>query len=751
MNESPKEVELSRDLGLFTITMIGTGAMIGAGIFVLTGIAAGAAGPALVLVFLLNGIVTMFTAFSYAELSSAMPRAGGSYVWVKEALPSANGFLSGWMDWFAHATAGSLYSLGFGAYFGQLLTVMGFTIFGLESGALQKFLAVLIALVFIAINFKGVSETGFIGNIITILQNSLLGIYAISGLYVMYKHPGWVSKFQPFMPHGLSGVFIAMGLTFIAFEGYEIIVQAGEEVKNPKKNLPLAVLLSIVIVIPIYLLIGLVSIGAVDSGAMPTWQYLATYKELGLLEAARQFMPYGGFLLTLAGLVATTSALNATTFSSTRVFFAMGRAYNLPTVFAKIHPKNRTPYVACLFSGALIILMAIALPIEHVASAASIMFLLLFLQVNLAAIVLRKRGGLDYGFKTPFFPYVQIAAILSLLFLALYMFNYSPLAWYTIIIWMGAGIVVYNFYAKSKEEIETEKIAREVSPEGYRIVVPVTIKETVKPLMTIASGLAKAQKSEVVALTVVEVPYQTFLQSGKRFIDEKYPLLDMAVKEGKKLGIEVKKKVYISHDASKAIIDFAHSGNSDIIVMGWTGRIYRARARRSVPQKIMNTARCNVCVVKAKDLGKIKKILLPVGVGEHLYRVKIAERLAKTFGASLDLISIVDPNADEKTLNRIEEVHSKDKELLTSKDVKFEVVKSKSPERVLISRSKNYDLIIIGPSKEWILHDVLFGPVPNKIANESKCTVLMLKQPEQKVESWASLLVARAKEKWFKR
>jgi len=749
MNESPKEVELSRDLGLFTITMIGVGAMVGAGIFLLAPIAAGAAGPALIVAFLLNGIITLTTAFSYAELGSAMPKAGGSYVWVKEALPSA-GFLCGWMDWFAHAVVGSVYCLGFGSYFGELLTVMGISFFGLKGIALQKFLAVGIGLIFIAINFKGVSETGLAGNIITVVQNSLLGLFVLSGLYTMYRHPGWTVKFHPFMPDGFHGILIAMGLTFIAFEGYEIIVQAGEEVKNPKKNLPRATFLSILLVLPLYVLVAFVAIGATNSGAIPTWQFLGNHGELGLLEAARQFMPYGTFLMVFAGLVATTSALNATTFSSTRVFFAMGRAYNLPSVLAKIHPKNKTPYISCFFSGGLIIIMALALPLTDVASAADIMFLLLFLQVNATAIALRKRGGLDYGYKMPFFPYIPILGILSLFFLALYLFNYSPVAWYVTLMWIGGGLIIYKVYSKSKEEIETEKIARETSPEEYRIVVPVTIQETVKPLMTIASGLAKAQKSDVVALTVVEMPYQTFLQSGKRFIDEKSPILDLAASEGKKLGIEVKKKVYISHDASKAIIDFAHSGSSDIIVMGWTGKIYSARARRSVPQKVMNSARCNVCVVKAKGLGKVKKILLPVGMGDHVYRVKMADRLAKNFGASIDIISIVDPKADEKILDKIKEIHSNDKALVTLKKVKSEVVRSKSPEKVLISRSKDYDLILIGPSKEWILHDVLFGPVPNKIANESKCTVLMMKQPEQEVESWAGLMCARAKEKWFK-
>ena len=113
---SGPEVTLSRDLGFFDITMIGVGAMIGAGIFVLTGIAAGEAGPALILAFMLNGIVTTFTAMAYAELGSAFPEAGGGYLWVKEGLGGANGFLSGWMSWFAHAVAGSLYGLGFGHF-----------------------------------------------------------------------------------------------------------------------------------------------------------------------------------------------------------------------------------------------------------------------------------------------------------------------------------------------------------------------------------------------------------------------------------------------------------------------------------------------------------------------------------------------------------------------------------------------------------------------------------------------------------
>jgi amino acid transporter len=402
-------IELSREMGVISATMIGVGAMIGAGIFVLTGIAAGEAGPALLLVFLLNGVVTAFTAMTYAELSSAIPEAGGGYLWVKHSLPGINGFLSGWMSWFAHAVAGSLYALGFGAYFGMLLETYNISLFGFSGDHLTRFLAVAIALVFIYINYMGASETGVIANIIGFMKIAILGVFILSGIYAMYNRPEFFTNFHPFLPNGYGGVFMAMGLTFIAFEGYEVIAQTAEEVKDPKKNLPRAIFLSMIIVIPIYLLVAFVSIGAMQTD-IPTWQFLGQHQELGLVEAARQFMPFGTFLLLLGGVMSTMSALNATTFSSTRVSFAMGRDHNLPGIFKKVHPVKRTPYMALFITGALIIVMALGLPIEDVASASAVMFLLLFLQVNIAVIVIRKKFGseLEYGYKMPLFPLIPV-------------------------------------------------------------------------------------------------------------------------------------------------------------------------------------------------------------------------------------------------------------------------------------------------------------------------------------------------------
>ncbi|MBW6519327.1 MAG: amino acid permease, partial [ANME-2 cluster archaeon] len=560
-------IELSREMGVLSATMIGVGAMIGAGIFVLTGIAAGEAGPALILVFLLNGVVTTFTAMTYAELSSAIPEAGGGYLWVKHSLPGINGFLSGWMSWFAHAVAGSLYALGFGAYFGLLLDTYNITLFGLTGDHLVKFLAVAIALVFIYINYMGASETGAIANIIGFAKIAILGVFIVSGLYAMYNRPEFFSNFHPFLPNGFGGVFMAMGLTFIAFEGYEVIAQTAEEVREPKKNLPRAIFLSMLIVIPIYLLVAFVSIGAMQTD-IPTWQFLGQHQELGLVEAARQFMPFGTFLLLLGGLMSTMSALNATTFSSTRVSFAMGRDHNLPGIFKKVHPVRRTPHMALFITGALIIVMALGLPIEDVASASAIMFLLLFLQVNLAVIVIRKKFGseLEYGYKMPFFPIIPILGIITQLFLALYMFNYSPAGWYSIIIWTAIGFVVYFGYSVNKEKVEKGKIARQVAPGNYRVVVALSNLKNVKPLITIGAALAKAQASEIVALYIIGVPQQTFLETGDQFIQNSEPIFKKAISTGAEFGVPVIKKTVVSHEISEAILDVARSGKSNILL-----------------------------------------------------------------------------------------------------------------------------------------------------------------------------------------
>lgn len=748
MFEQHKQEELKRSLGLFSITMIGVGAMIGAGIFVLTGIAAGAAGPALILVFLLNGIVTTFTALAYAELGSAIPEAGGGYLWVKDSLSKLQGFLSGWMSWFAHAVAGSLYAIGFGAYFGLVLANWDVPLFGLEGDFLKKLLAALVAVLFIYINYKGASETGTAGNIVTVAKMLILGVFIASGIYVMFHTPGWTAKFTPFLPVGFGGVLAAMGLTFIAFEGYEIIAQTGEEAVNPKKTIPRAILLSLIIVVPIYILIALVSIGAlIAPEGQTTWQFLGIHKELGLVEAAKQFMPFGTILLLIGGLMSTMSALNATTYSSTRVFFAMSRDHNLPHSFRKVSQKTKVPHIALLFSGLLIIFVAVALPIEDIAAAADVMFLLLFLQVNIAVIVIRKKWGdkLDYGYKMPLFPYLPIIAIIINTLLTIYLFKYRPLSLYVTILWFIVGGIIYYAYSKGKEHVEVEKEHREEFPEEYHMVVAINNYENIKPLMKISAGLAKHRKSDVVVLNVIEVPKHEFVHSGKALLEERGQLVDKAEEEGKSLGVGVRKKISIGYDASKAIQEFLESAKTNILLLGWTGEIHETKIRRSVPHAVLHSSLCNVCIVKVhRAFREIKSIAVPIGLGveEHRYRLKMADEIARTYGAEITLISVI-KKGDEAMRAKIREIQKNASEICQS-PIKRKLIKShRSLVDVLITKSKNYDLMLIGPSREWVYGGVLLGTMQDKLANKAKCTVMLVKQPEHNIEKWSNLALKK--------
>lgn len=598
------EIRLAREMSVFSVTMIGVGAMIGAGIFVLTGIAAGVAGPGLILVFLLNGLVTLFTAMSYAELGSCFHDAGGGYLWVKEGLPQPNGFLAGWMSWFAHAVACSLYALGFGAYFGHVLTEsFGIDVHGLPI-SLEKSLAVLACALFAFVNYRGASETGRMGGIVTMVKILIIGMFITFGIGVIAHKAGWQVEFTPFLPTGPGAIVMAMGLTFIAFQGYEVIAQCGEEVIDPKRNIPRAIFVALAIVIPIYLLVAFVAIGAVSGGGIPTWQYLGEKKEIAMVEAARQFMPGGAVLFLLGGLFSTVSALNATIYSSSRVAFAMARDANLPDAIGHINARRRTPHVAIIASAVIVIIMALALPIEDVACAADIMFLLVFMQVNVAVIRLRRtRKDLDRGFKVPLFPLIPIVGIVTQVFIVAFLIRYSPTAALTAAAWIGVGAVVHYRYASKKEARvdEVREAVGRLERKEYRILVALADHESVAPLIGVAAALARQFDGEIVALAVLEVPFQTPLATGRGLpaMAEKRALLRLAEHVAHDADVPCERVIRITHRLSDAILETAREEACNFIVLGRSQRpSLAARLVKSGIEQVLAHAPCHVAVVK---------------------------------------------------------------------------------------------------------------------------------------------------------
>ncbi|HQG66711.1 MAG TPA: amino acid permease, partial [Smithella sp.] len=622
MKKFETELRLSREMSLLDATMIGVGAMIGAGIFVLIGIAAGVAGPALIIAFVLNGIVAFLTAMSYAELGSCYHDAGGGYLWVKEGLPKWNGFLSGWMSWFAHAVACSLYALGFGAYFEHVFREIGMVLPHCGFISPQKFLAVFAAVLFAYINFRGASETGKIGNMVTTAKIVILFIFVGFGMYMIFGKQDWESSLSPFFANGVGGVFKAMGLTFIAFQGFEVIAQSSEEIKNPKKNIPRAVFFSLMIVIPIYILVAFTALGSVQSGSLTAWDYLAKQKELALVEVARHFFIGGGVMILFGGLISTMSALNATIYSSSRVAFAMGRDRNFPSFFSKVHEKNFTPHWSIMVSVVIVIIMSISLPIEDVASAADIMFLLLFLQVNMAMIMLRKkRPDLDRGFSVPLYPYLSMAAIMMLLFLAVYMLNYSLVAWSVTALWIGAGLLVYRGYAFHREILHVQKVKalERIERKEYRILVCLSSPRTARTLTSIALAMAKKHNAEIILLHIVEVREGQKLRAGFGEMAGKELDLEDMEKLAREAGIPARSIVRLTHRISQGIIDTAVEENCNFVVMGRQKHPNLSeRVFSSLVDNVLQKVPTEMAVMHDAFSGdNIRTVLVPFGANVH--------------------------------------------------------------------------------------------------------------------------------------
>src|SRR5919112_874040 len=599
--EHQHQHQLVRTMSLMDIIMVGIAGMIGGAIFVLTGPAIGLAGSAVILAFIINAVITLFTAMAYAELGSAMPEAGGGYLWIREGLPRPNAFLSGWMAWFAHIIAGSLYAVGFGAFLYQLLgpNVAGILsdqpLFGVIP--FDKLIAVASIAAFTYINIKGASETGKTGTIVTIVQLGTILCLIVAGSWMMHNNPNSTANFADFMPTGVAGLVAAMGLTFIAFEGYEIIVQTGEEVKNPKRNIPRAIFISLAIVVTLYCLVAFVSIGAISPQGIAAWRFIGEGGELGIVKAAEIFLPYGALIVLGGGMVSTLAALNATTFSSARVAFAMGRHYNLPHKLSSIHPVNRTPHIAIIISGIIMAFMAYVLPLADIAVAAGVIFLLLFTQVNIAAITIRRIYGnkLSYGFKTPFFPAIPIAGIFLKLGLALYLLVTQPLSWGITILWILVGFVLYRMYTFKQEIQHYAPIVTsegDLNREDYRILIPYTPEDPDR-LLKYAIRIAKETEGEVNILRVITVPHQTPLSAGVAFADTAKRSFDPLEKILDRENIPSHYLVRVSHDSTEAILATIEEQRIDLLVTDFETLRH--------DRKLSTLMTCKVLAIKAEN------------------------------------------------------------------------------------------------------------------------------------------------------
>ena len=739
--------ELSRELSLFHITMMGLGMMIGAGVFLGIGNAVHVAGPGgVLLTFALNGVVAIFTALSYAELSSAVPHAGGAYNFARLAFGRGNSFVAGWMEWFASSVAGSLYAVTFAIY-----TVRYFDGLGLMAGipvsiyTAEKIVALFIALLFLYINYRGASETGKVGAFFTLGQTAFLIVIGLIGVIVAARDPVRLTNLNPFMPHGWSKLLITMGFTYVAFEGYEVIAQTGDEAINPRRNLPKAMIYSVTIVTITYVLVAFAALVAIrhdhpDVIGVP-WEWIGGFREKGFGEAVSRLMPYGKFFLTLAVIFASTSALNATIYSATRASYALGRDRMLPAFFASIARKRKTPWVALLFTGVIVITVALLLPTMDVASSASIMFLFLFFLVNLCVIKIRLNMGdeLTYGFVMPFFPWLPIIAIVFQGILAVWIIHMSLIAWIVAPVWVISGIVLYHVYSRHHALTTVDEIRileEEEAPaiEGYRIMVAVANPENALEIIRTTYTIGQAKNAGIQLLHMVPVPdpvslkdAESFMLEGKEGIVEAMLYLV--------LQFPITTTIRYCRNIARGIIGAVREKNIDLLIMGWHGRTRSyGFLLGSTIDAVIERSPCNVVILKGCGDRKFKRILVPLAGGPNgAFALEIASILAGKDDAEIVSFTV---NADRNNLgiDRLVELSESRPDIDLSRITTKSVIASDTTEAIL-REAEDYDLVVLGATGDPLIYKVTRDSISHSVAK--RCTKpLIIAKASVGLTSW---------------
>jgi APA family basic amino acid/polyamine antiporter len=437
---------LKKVLGPMDLILMGIGAIVGTGIFVLTGTGAVTAGPALTLSFIIAAVACGFAALCYAEFASSVPVAGSIYTYSYVTLGELVAWMIGWDLLLEYGLATSTVAVGWSGYFQSLLKGIGIvlpealraapgaipgvdTVFNLPAFLIMILLTFMLSL--------GVRESARVNNIMVLIKTGVVLLFIFVG--VNYVKP---ENWQPFMPFGAGSVMSAAALVFFAFIGFDAVTSAAEEVKNPSKDLPIGIIGSLAVCTILY-----VAVAAIMTGIVPFMNFKGVDHPVSLaLQYAGQDWVAG--FVDLAAILGMSTVILVMAYGQTRILYAMSRDGLLPKKLSTVHPKYGTPYFATWLVGIIFGLIAAVVPLGVLAELVNIGTLAAFSLVSLAVIILRKkRPDLHRAFRCPGVPVIPALAIIFCITLMTFL---SWHTWVAFIVWLALGLVVYFGYARSR-------------------------------------------------------------------------------------------------------------------------------------------------------------------------------------------------------------------------------------------------------------------------------------------------------------
>src|SRR5712664_4966290 len=462
--EALTDHSLKRALGALNLTLLGIGAIIGTGIFVLTGtVAAMNSGPAVVLSFALAGVASIFAALCYSEFASLVPMAGSAYTYGYATLGELIAWIIGWDLVLEYALGAVTVAIGWSGYVVSFLHDVGINVpcalaaargsvvachDATQVTAVFNLPAAIIIAIVTTLLVIGIKESANVNNVIVFIKGAVVVLFIIAATHAINP-----ANWHPFIPpaegagkYGWNGVMAGAGIVFFAYIGFDAVSTAAQEAKNPQRDMPIGILGSLAICTVLYILMSLVMTG------------LAPYKELDVphpvfvaIEKAGPALAWLGSIINIGAIAGLASVVLVMLMGQPRIFFSMARDGLLPPVFGKVHPRFKTPYVTTILTGVVAGVVAGLFPIGLLGELVSIGTLLAFVIVCAGIIVLRyKSPNLARPFRTPLVPLVPILGIL----ICGYMMMSLPVpTWERLIVWMIIGLAIYFFYSRSHSKL----------------------------------------------------------------------------------------------------------------------------------------------------------------------------------------------------------------------------------------------------------------------------------------------------------
>ena len=723
--------KLNRTLTLPAIIAISIAGMLGS-IFVLPGIAAAKTGSSIWLAYLISAVLIIPAVLSKSELATAMPKAGGAYVFIERAFGPLFGTISGLGLWLSLIFKSAFALVGLGAYF---IIASGITSISVE------YFSIIFLILIVVLNLLGVKK---VGN----MQIFIVGLCMFSLLSLFFiKIPSINGNLNMFLSDGEYGLISTIAFVYMSYAGVSKIAAIAGEVKNPSKDLPRAMLFSLLFITIIYtsvsyLLVQNISIVELSS------DYKPLYTLANIIGGE-----YFAYIISIIAVLTLVSMANSGVLVASRFPFAMSIDKLLPDNLSKLDTRFLTPIYSIILTGIVMGVIIMTLDVIKIVKLASAFKVAMFISVNLCVIILRETSVQWYNptYKSPFYPYVQIFGVLSGIFLLFILGLMSFLSLIAIaiigtIIYYRFGIsasrtgvlkrygqvpALYLFNKKNKnsnlnvinDDSINDLIEASINKDSG-VIIPLFGSE-VSPSLLIKLGSSLNENRVIQVLNLIEVPDQTSLDVFDKSTSRSKALQRIVKRTAVELNEVVDFESVVTHRLNETIQALSEKSTIEWLILGWNGRAYNGIFFNNPLGWIVSHINSNFGLFKCSGLQSFENILLAIRPNspDILKLIKATDKISRGFNTNFNMLHVVNSNITDDEINILK---SSADQNLTGTCGKLSVIKSDDPIYTVSELTSKYDLLVLGTPRKDSLKSIFFGTGKDKFAVNATCSVLRL-------------------------